>query len=376
MDHIEEERLRQMGRSGIGGAGPFSFDQRVAWEQGRTDAEWKKIWSTPLPTWSAPSAATPSNSSSSFGTAAYPTYRPINSNSTTEFPRTRGSAAQSPAKTAGRALHASSPAGEGWRSFPGGKGDARRQPNIDAVATFYVFAFLEAAAMALGAAYFLWGRVPHHALAVVSGMTVVWGYFRSITRQATVYWMLLPRMVMWGTAIAWTTLTVCSFLGDEIDQIWLAVSGCVVAALVLWNSCRAKRDLRSGVEVSNPQDSQADGAFFVFVFLEAVGLAFGAGYILWNQVPSIPYNAGPLLAAATLWAGYLAMARRQQTINWLLLPRMVMWGGAIAWAMSFSNTREVLPLDLGWKVFGACLGAVLILWNGRLAKRKLCLAVR
>lgn len=91
MDQVQQERLRDMGASGIGYSAPLTFDQRRAFDQGRIDAQWKEIWAAPVFTPSDSQSNRSSSSSSSLKNDETFFHRSPTSTSTTKRARSTSS---------------------------------------------------------------------------------------------------------------------------------------------------------------------------------------------------------------------------------------------------------------------------------------------
>ena len=108
--------------------------------------------------------------------------------------------------------------------------------SFDARESFVILVFIEAAALGTLATQLLWNRLPHNLLAFLTGV-VVWAlYFFPLKMEATMYWMLVPRMLMWGMWVGMLS-TISDF---HADGVWAVFVGCFPAALIWWNVHLAK----------------------------------------------------------------------------------------------------------------------------------------
>ena len=112
---------------------------------------------------------------------------------------------------------------------------------------------------------------------------------------------------------------------------------------------------------------QANETYIVLVCLEALVFGLITMFHLWDHMP---HNLLALLAGAFVWAGYLFLVKMDAAIYWMLIPRMLMWGGLVASFIASIRIRHDDHPDVVWQVFFGAIPAILIFWNAYSSKRK------
>ena len=112
---------------------------------------------------------------------------------------------------------------------------------------YFALVVTEGAALGCATGFRLWDHVPHNLLAFLAAAAVHLAYVLLVKRAPFVYWMLPPRLLMWGWA-ATKGLKFVDWLFTDIhlDLVWQAFIVAVVVALIAWNAWATKKEFAEG----------------------------------------------------------------------------------------------------------------------------------
>jgi hypothetical protein len=100
-----------------------------------------------------------------------------------------------------------------------------------------IVAFVEALLLGGATTLFCWLSFDLGLFSLPLGIAAAMGYFFLSTRKATIFWMMIPRMVAWN----WLAVSIARSFGADLG--WRAFCGGLAVAIVVWNTGSAQEQL-------------------------------------------------------------------------------------------------------------------------------------